>query len=154
MIKRYVWIAMGVFQTAWLFPAQAQEASVPPAVATELTQLIDLYSKAREEQDTLLLKAILTEDIDQLVSSGEWRLGLRVAVEGMQRSSSINEGTRTLTVERIRLLDPQVALIDARYIINPSDGGDARKMWSTFIAVYREGRWRIAGIRNMLPTGN
>ncbi|WP_209328832.1 DUF4440 domain-containing protein [Lunatimonas salinarum] len=154
MIKKYFWIVMGVIQTAWLIPVQAQEASVPPAVATELMQLIDLYSKARENQDTLLLKSILTEDIDQLVSSGEWRLGLRVAVDGMQRSSSINEGKRTLSVERIRLLDEKVALVDARYTIEPVSGGDPRKMWSTFIAVFREGNWRISGIRNMLPTGN
>lgn len=154
MNKRYLWVVVWVIQVAWMFPVHAQEASISPTVARELTQLIDQYSKAREEQDTLLLKAILTEDIDQLVSSGEWRLGLRVAVDGMQRSSSTNEGTRTLSVERIRLLDSQVALIDARYEIKPAGGGETRKMWSTFIAVHRDQRWRIAGIRNMLPSGN
>lgn len=131
----------------------AQQNIVPAAVFNELASLIDSYSTARENQDTLLLKAILTQDIDQLVSSGEWRLGLTTAVEGMKRSSQVNEGKRTLTVERARLLDPKTALIDAKYTIEPADGGSVRNMWSTFIAVYQDDRWKITGIRNMLPTG-
>lgn len=35
--------------------------------------LVDAYSEAREKKDTVLLKKILTTDIDQLVSTGEWR---------------------------------------------------------------------------------
>lgn len=131
----------------------AQQNIVPAAVFNELASLIDSYSTARENQDTLLLKAILTQDIDQLVSSGEWRLGLTTAVEGMKRSSQVNEGKRTLKVERARLLDPKTALIDAKYTIEPADGGSVRNMWSTFIAVYQDDRWKITGIRNMLPTG-
>jgi len=97
----------------------AQQNIVPAPVFNELASLIDSYSTARENQDTLLLKAILTQDIDQLVSSGEWRLGITTAVEGMKRSSQVNEGKRTLKVERARLLDPKTALIDAKYTLNP-----------------------------------
>jgi hypothetical protein len=43
----------------------AQQNGVPEAVYNELTALIDSYSMARENQDTVLLKAILTQDIDQ-----------------------------------------------------------------------------------------
>src|SRR5262245_56344738 len=39
-----------------------------------LVALIDQYSKAREKNDTVLLKEILTNDVDQLASSGEWRM--------------------------------------------------------------------------------
>lgn len=131
----------------------AQQNGISKAVYSELTALIDSYSMARENQDTILLKAILTQDIDQLVSSGEWRLGLSTAVEGMKRSSQVNEGKRTLKVERARLLDPKTALIDARYTIEPEDGSSVRNMWSTFIAVYQDERWKITAIRNMLPTG-
>jgi uncharacterized protein (TIGR02246 family) len=113
--------------------------------------LIANYAEAREKQDADLLKSILTEDIDQLVSSGEWRIGLETAVEGMKRSSQQNEGKRMLTVEKIRMLTPQSAVIDAQYqIISPE--GDIRDMWSTFFAVNEDGNWKIAGIRNMLPS--
>lgn len=133
---------------------QAQDNAVPDAVRMELESLIDSYSQARERQDTLLLKAILTPDIDQLVSNGEWRAGLATAVAGMKRSSQVNEGKRTLMVEKVRLLSKGVALIDAKYTIEPVDGSAIRNMWSTFIAVYEGGRWKISGIRNMLPSAD
>lgn len=115
-----------------------------------ITQLIAHYAQARENQDTILLKKILTSDIDQLVSSGEWRRGIRTAVRGMQRSSSNNPGTRTLTVEKIRFLNKRSAIADARYVIENPDGTD-RRMWSTFIVLREGSHWKIAAIRNMLP---
>lgn len=113
--------------------------------------LIAKYAEAREKQDADLLKSVLTEDVDQLVSSGEWRIGLDTAVEGMKRSSQINEGKRVLTVEKVKILSPVSAVVDARYqIISPQD--EVRNMWSTFIVVLQIDAWKIAGIRNMLPT--
>jgi hypothetical protein len=47
--------------------------------------------------DTVLLKNILTDDIDQLVSSGEWRQGIDESVQGMLRSSANNAGTRKIS---------------------------------------------------------
>ena len=61
-----------------------------------ITSLIDNYSLAREKSDTALLKTILTTDVDQLVSTGEWRNGIGAAVKGMLKSSGNRPGTRTL----------------------------------------------------------
>ncbi|HEV7346920.1 SgcJ/EcaC family oxidoreductase [Telluribacter sp.] len=114
--------------------------------------LIDNYSLAREKQDTVLLKSILTTDIDQLVSSGEWREGIKGSMAGMVRSTDTNPGTRTLKVERVRFLNPESAVVDARYTIqNPN--GTTRQMWSTFVVVSQKGNWKITAIRNMLPAG-
>ena len=77
-----------------------------------ITSLIDQYSQAREKRDTVLLKAILTSDVDQLVSTGEWRVGINAAVEGMMKSSANSPGTRTLNIEKIRMLNPKSAIID------------------------------------------
>jgi uncharacterized protein (TIGR02246 family) len=112
--------------------------------------LIDQYSLARENQDTVLLKNILTEDVDQLVSSGEWRVGIKVAVQGMLRSSQSNAGERKLTIDKIRFLDKQNAIVDSKYEIQNADGTQ-RKMWSSFIVVKRKNQWKISAIRNMLP---
>lgn len=114
--------------------------------------LIGQYTQARETIDTVLLKTILTEDIDQLVSSGEWRRGIGTAVQGMLRSSTRNPGERTIEVEQVRFLNAGSAIADARYTIG-NDDGTLRKMWSTFIVVRKEGNWKIAAIRNMLPAG-
>jgi len=114
--------------------------------------LIDQYSQAREKRDTVLLKSILTNDVDQLVSSGEWRNGIQGSVKGMLRSSDSNQGSRKLIVEKIRFLTKESAIADARYEIQNKDG-TIRKMWSTFIVVYDKPTWKITAIRNMLPTG-
>lgn len=118
-----------------------------------IISLIDQYSLARDKQDTLLLKHILTEDVDQLVSSGEWRMGIGAAVKGMMQSSQGNPGSRKLIVDKIRFLDANNGIADARYEIQNPDG-TIRKMWSTFIVVNQKGKWKIAGIRNMLPTAS
>ena len=119
----------------------------------EIIDLISSYSTARETKDTVLLKEILIEDVDQLVSSGEWRKGIASAVQGMMQSSSENPGDRTLKVESIRFLNPDVAIVDCRYEIKNSTGA-VRKMWSTFIVVTETEQWKISAIRNMLPAGN
>jgi hypothetical protein len=117
-----------------------------------LTALIDQYSEARTKSDTVLLKSILTSDIDQLVSTGEWRNGIKTAVKGMLNSSANNSGTRTLTVEKIKMLNASCAVVDCRYEIQEANGA-TRKMWSTFVAVSEKGKWKISAIRNMLPSG-
>jgi hypothetical protein len=114
--------------------------------------LIDNYSQARERRDTVLLNSILVTEVDQLVSTGEWRNGIVASVKGMLQSSANSPGTRTLTIEQIRLLDPNCAIVDCKYELKNADG-TPRKMWSTFIVVSEKGIWKISAIRNMLPTG-
>jgi len=112
--------------------------------------LIDQYSEARENKDTVLLKKILTTDIDQLVSTGEWRDGIDASVKGMLKSSASSPGTRTLHIEKTRMLTPNSAIVDCRYEIQNTDSS-IRKMWSSFIVVADKDVWKITAIRNMLP---
>src|SRR5678816_2348378 len=85
-----------------------------------ITSLIDQYSEARDKRDTVLLKTILTADIDQLVSTGEWRTGIDAAVEGMMKSSANSPGTRTLHIEKIQTITSSSAIVDCRYEIQLS----------------------------------
>ncbi len=116
-----------------------------------ITQLIDQYSLAREKSDTVLLKLILTPDVDQLVSTGEWRVGIKSAVDGMLKSSAGSSGTRTLSIDKIQMLSATSAIVDCRYDIQNADGS-IRKMWSSFIVVDEKKVWKIRSIRNMLPS--
>ena len=115
-----------------------------------IASLIDQYSEAREKRDTVLLKTILTTDVDQLVSTGEWRNGIGASVEGMLKSSINSPGTRTLNIEKIRMLNPNSTIVDCKYEIQNKDG-TIRKMWSTFIVLSDKKEWKISAIRNMLP---
>ena len=140
-----------LFCSAIACPSQAQQKEPSDKQKKDITALIDKYSLARENKDTVLLKAILTTDVDQLVSTGEWRNGVQSSVKGMLRSSAATPGTRTLAVEKIKLISPSSAIVDCKYEIQNQDGSP-RKMWSTFIVVADREIWKIMSIRNMLPT--
>jgi uncharacterized protein (TIGR02246 family) len=118
-----------------------------------ITELIDSYVQAREARDTALLSSMLTSEIDQLTSSGNWRYGIEASIQGMLRSSANNPGKRTIQLENIRILGKESAIADTRYEIENADGS-VRKMWSTFIVQLEDEKWKIAAIRNMLPAHN
>ena len=106
------------------------------------------YVEARERRDASALEALFTADADQLVSSGEWRRGRDGVVKGGLASSARNTGARTIVVETVRMLGPDVAIADGRYEIG---GAETRRMWTTFVMARQQGEWRISAIRNMLP---
>jgi uncharacterized protein (TIGR02246 family) len=131
--------------------SQSQAAAPSRADETAVRDLVSRYNAARDRQDAAALASLLTENADQLVSSGEWRKGRTALVRGMQQSSAANPGGRTITVDAVRFLGPDVALLDARYEIAASGGADPRRMWSAFVMVRTPDGSRIEAIRNMLP---
>ena len=139
--------------TGFTFLYGQQTTTVNDKQHKAITALIDQYSQAREKRDTVLLKTILTPDVDQLVSTGEWRVGINAAVEGMMKSSANSPGTRTLYIEKIQTITASSAIVDCRYEIQNTDS-TSRKMWSTFIVIADKETWKIKAIRNMLPAPN
>jgi uncharacterized protein (TIGR02246 family) len=113
-----------------------------------IRRLVDRYVAAREATDAAATASLFTADADQLVSSGEWRKGRDEVVRGTMASSRANEGKRTITVESVRFLSPDVAIADGRYEIA---GPQTRHMWTSIVARRTPEGWRIAAIRNMLP---
>jgi ketosteroid isomerase-like protein len=130
----------------------AQDSQISKQQKQDINVLIKKYSQARESKDTMLLESILTNDVDQLVSSGKRRIGKKECMDGMLRSSTSNPGKRSIKVEKIRLFNAVCGIVDARYEIQNADG-TTRKMWSTFMVVYTGGNWKISAVRNMLPAG-
>ncbi len=149
MKKIIAFILCHIFFTTCLF---SQVATKSDKNEQAIYGLIDQYAKARETKDTALLDGILTNDVDQLVSSGVWRKGKDEAMQGMLQSSASNPGERTLHVDKIRFMATGSAIVDAKYQILNSDGS-IRNMWSTFLVVFEAGKWKITAIRNMLPAG-
>lgn len=144
-----------LFLLLFLIPCLAfsQVSDYQKEDAVKIHQLIDQNSQARETQDTVLLKTLLTDDIDQLVSSGEWRNGIAESIKGMQNSTQSNPGSRTLKVEKIKFLNDEIALVDCRYSIKSPNGND-RNMWSSFTVIFQKNQWKITAIRNMNPSGS
>ena len=140
---------MKILRFAALALFAATLAAQAPARDAPIIQIVADYNAARDSQDPKAIEKLFTDDADQLVSSGVWRRGKPTLVEGMLASSAGNPGDRTLTVETVRFVTNDVALVDARYEIAGAQG--VRKMWSTFLVVKSADGWRIAAIRNMLP---
>jgi uncharacterized protein (TIGR02246 family) len=112
--------------------------------------VVRTYLEAREKRDDKLLATVFAEDVDQLVSSGEWRRGLPDLVKGTLASSARETGRRTVEIETIRYITKDVAIADGRYTI--AGDANARRMWSTFVMKRVKGGWKVSAIRNMLPT--
>ncbi|MDE3743301.1 YybH family protein [Maribacter polysaccharolyticus] len=148
MKNKFLFILLTFMAIPLLYP---QDTNSNNELIQGIYALVDTYAQARETKDTIMLESILATDVDQLVSSGKWRKGKKESMKGMLESSANNPGTRTLKIEKIRFLDPGYAIADARYQIQNADG-TVKKMWSTFIVVYEQDRWKITAIRNMLPT--
>jgi uncharacterized protein (TIGR02246 family) len=139
---RLLLLTAAVLPSLFAQPAR-DEAAVKAVVAR--------YVDAREKRDAAAIEAVFTKDADQLVSSGEWRKGRDAVVRGTLASSESSGGRRTINVETVRFVTPDVAIADGRYEISGLAGGEARRMWSTFVITRGPDGWRIAAIRNMLP---
>ncbi len=109
---------------------------------------------ARNSKNGAAVRSLFTADADQLVSTGEWRKGIDALVQGAMASSRKETGKSAITVESIRLLDPNVAIVDGRYETSNAATGKSRSMWTTLILKHTDLGWRIAAIRNMLPAPN
>jgi uncharacterized protein (TIGR02246 family) len=135
-------------------PSFAQgPAPAPPASGDEaaIRQVVQKYVDAREAQDPKAIEPLFTADADQLVSDGTWRRGRDELVRGMLESSRKNPARRSIVVESVRFLSPEVGLVDGRYVQKARAGGKDREMWTAITLKRESGGWRIAAIRNMLP---
>ena len=133
--------------------AQTPTASLS-ADERAVRDIVRRYVDARERRDAAALTALFTADADQFTTSGEWRKGRDAIVKGGLASSQQNPGTRTIKVETVRFVAPDLAIADGPYVITGGAEAGTRPMWTTIVATRTPEGWRIAAIRNALPTGN
>jgi uncharacterized protein (TIGR02246 family) len=117
-----------------------------------IREIVSKYVAARERIDQQAVEELFTSDADQLVSSGEWRKGRDAVVRGAMASSRSTGGRRSITVESVRFVTPDVAIADGRYELTGLAEGATRNMWATLVLKRTEKGWRITAIRNMLPS--
>jgi uncharacterized protein (TIGR02246 family) len=142
---------MGVAAVCVPMLAQAPPTGSGSGDEAAIRGVVQKYVGAREARDPQAIEALFTGDADQLVSDGTWRRGRDELVRGMLASSQRTGGRRSISVESVRLLGPDVALADGRYKQSGLSSGRDREMWTTILLKRDPKGWRIAAIRNMLP---
>ena len=148
-------VATGLCLSALLLapPVHGQSAAGASDEAA-VRDVVRKYVNARELRDAAAIEALFTRDADQLTTSGEWRRGRDAIVPGTLESSRRNPGTRAIEVESVRFVTPDVAIVDGPYNIGgPGGGAPLRRMRTTIVLKKEADGWRIAAIRNMVPTG-
>ena len=133
-------------------PLVAQQPASRPGDEAAVREVVRKYVSARDLSDAAAIEALFTSDADQQTTSGEWRRGRAQIVPGTLESSRRNTGTRTITVESVRFVTPDVAIADGPYEISAPAGGAVRRMRATIVVRRDPDAWRIAAIRNMVPT--
>ena len=141
-------LALALLVAAPVAFAQGGNAADEAAIRGVIKAFID----TREKNDAAGLAALLTADVDQQQTSGNTRRGRDAVVSGSLATQQSTGGTRTITVESLRFVSPDVAIADGRYdSVGRADGTDQRML--TSMVLRREGgAWKIAAIRNMLPS--
>jgi uncharacterized protein (TIGR02246 family) len=141
----------GIAMLIAVAPAFAQNTN-RAADESAIKAVIKAFIDTREANDRAGLTALLTEDVDQRQASGNMRSGREAVVSGSLETTQSTGGRRTITVDSLRFLGPDVALADGRYdSIGRSDGTDQRLI--TAMVLRRQGAaWKISAIRNMQPS--
>lgn len=131
-----------------LLATVALSAQAPAPDETAVRSAVERYVTARDARNPDAVGSLFTPDADQYTTSGEWRRGRAAVVAGTAESSRQNPGDRSIDIASVRFITPDVAIADGRYNIA---GSDVRR-WTTIVLKREAGVWRIAAIRNMVPT--
>jgi len=114
--------------------------------------VIQGFLDKRDANDAAGLSALLTADADQQQTSGAMRRGRDAVVTGSLATQRSTGGKRTISVDSVRFVAADVAIADGRYdSVGRADGSD-RHMLTSIVLRREAGRWKIAAIRNMLPS--
>ena len=128
--------------------AEAQDTADRSADESAIRQVTQDYIARRDEGDEAGLRALLTEKVDQRLTSGRMRLGRDAVVSGSLGSTQNSGGKRVITLNDIRFLGADVAIANGNYdSLGRADGTDLY-MRTTIVFWRVDGKWRIDAIRN------
>jgi uncharacterized protein (TIGR02246 family) len=144
-------VVVALVFVAALLPALAQHAD-RAADERAVKGVIQAFLDKRDANDAAGLGALLTADADQQQTSGAVRRGRDAVVAGSLATQSSTGGKRTIAIDSVRLVAPDVAIADGRYdSVGRADGTD-RHMLTSIVLRREGGAWKIAAIRNMRPS--
>jgi uncharacterized protein (TIGR02246 family) len=133
-------------------PAASAQSGDRAADEAAIRGVIQAFLDTREADDAAALGALLTADVDQQQTSGNVRRGREAVVEGSLATQRATGGRRTITVDSLRFVGADVAIADGRYDSTGRADGTDQRMLTSMVLRREGGQWKIAAIRNMIPT--
>jgi uncharacterized protein (TIGR02246 family) len=128
--------------------AEAQDEPNRSDDEAAIRQVTQDYIARRDEGDEAGLRALLTENVDQRLTSGRMRAGRDEVVGGSLGSTQSSGGKRVITLLDIRFLGNDVAIANGNYdSLGRADGTDLY-MRTTIVFWRVDDKWRIDAIRN------
>ena len=143
------YLALALLAAAPLAFAQVADRAADEAA---IRKVIQAFLDTREANDPAALGALLTADVDQQQTSGNTRRGREAVVSGSLATQQATGGTRTITVDTLRFVNADVAIADGRYDSTGRADGSDQRMLTSMVLRREGGAWKIAAIRNMIPT--
>jgi uncharacterized protein (TIGR02246 family) len=133
-------------------PVEAAQSADRAADDKAVRADIQAFIAPRERTGAAGLAALLTSDVDQRQTSGNLRSGRDAVVAGTMATQQSTGGRRTITVDSLRFVGADVAIADGRYDSVGRNDGTNQNMLTSMVLRREGGAWKIAAIRNMLPS--
>ena len=129
-------------------PTAAQDLPDRSADKAAIRQVTQDYILRRDDNDEAGLRALLSPNADQRLTSGRMRSGREEVVAGSLNSTQTSGGKRVISLKSIRFLGADVAIANGSYdSLGRADGTDLH-MQTTIVFWRVDGKWLIDAIRN------
>jgi uncharacterized protein (TIGR02246 family) len=138
---------IGLIATAMLALATGPQAP-DPADQAAIREVVKRYLDPIYAKDREALEALFTEDADQLGEDGSFRRGRDALVTQIVQTARKNRPRRTITPRAIKLVAPDVAMLDGNYRIAADEPVE---LWASITLLRGEEGWQIAAIRILRP---
>jgi uncharacterized protein (TIGR02246 family) len=125
-------------------PTLAQDSGITGDVDSSIKQHFKDFDQTWAKHDAKAIAAFYTEKADIVTETGQTfsgRDGIEQALsEGFD--NTLKDSTLTVTVQKIRLIKPDVALVDSEALIKPGEG-DSNTLHLVSLLVKQDGKWMI-----------
>ena len=123
-------------------PAFAEEPAAASGAETAIKEHFKDFDQAWDKHDAKAVAAFYTEKAEIVTESGQTFSG-RDGIEQCLSNgfdNSLKDSTLTITVQKVRLIKPDVALVDSDLQIKEGDA-DSNSLHLVSILVKQDGKW-------------